>query len=109
MAQVHDINGNTINYISFADWLDTSIPSSLDGLNAVSVWRNHIWEANVMPASEWNTLEALEGQQVSITTTDYSDRNSDYLTYYNAVLTGLTGNHEGPNREDVRFEFLVKV
>ncbi|MHC4687899.1 MAG: hypothetical protein ACYTEW_26865 [Planctomycetota bacterium] len=110
MAQVHSINANTINYIGVADWQDKATAAYLTGQNAVSRYRRHIWQSNVMPASEWNTIEALEGQQVTLVTTDYTDRNAaNYVTYYNAMFTALTGKHEGPNMHNVRFEFLVKL
>jgi hypothetical protein len=110
MAQVHSINGNTINYIGTADWQDKAAAAYLTGENAVSRWRKHIWESNVMPVSEWNTIEALEGQLVNIVTTDYEDRNNtNYKTYYSCRFTGLAGKHDGPNMTGVRFEFLVKL
>ncbi len=110
MAQVHSINGTTINYISQADWQDKATAAYLTGENAVSRWRRHIWESNVMPASEWNTIQALEGKLVSIVTPDYGDRNNaSYKTYYGVMFTGLTGRHDGPNMTNVRFEFLVKL
>jgi len=110
MAQIHDISGNTILYISQANWLDKPAPASLDGLNAVSKFRKHIWESNVMPGPEWDILEALEGTQVTITTTIYEDRNNtNYKLYYWAIFAVLTGKHEGPNMAGVRAEFLVKV
>jgi hypothetical protein len=110
MARVHSINGNTINFIGKPDWQDKPTAAYLTGQNAVSRWRKHIWQSNVMPASEWNTIEALEGQLVTIVTTDYEDRNNaNYKTYYGARFTALAGKHDGPNMVNVRFEFLVKL
>lgn len=110
MARVHSINGNTISYIGKPDWQDKPTAAYLTGENAVSRWRKHIWQSNVMPASEWNTLEALEGTLVTLVTTDYADRNAaNYKTYYGARFTALTGNHDGPNMVNVRFEFLIKL
>lgn len=110
MAQVHSIDGNTILYISRANWVDRIANSSLDGLTPISSWRGHVWEANIMPISEWDIISALEGQIVPIVTTDYTDRNNTtYVTYYKAILKSISGNHEGPNMANVSFNFLVKV
>jgi hypothetical protein len=110
MAQIHSVNGNTISYIGKADWQDKPAATYLTGQNAVSRHRKHILQSNVMPASEWNTLEALEGQLVTIVTTDYTDRNNaNYKTYYGVRFTALAGKHDGPNMTNVRFEFLVKL
>ena len=109
MAQIHSINSNTINFIGQPDWQDKPTAAYLTGQNAVSRWRRHVWESNVMTAAEWNTIEALEGTLVTLVTTDYADRNAAYKTYYGARFTDLAGKHEGPNMVNVRFEFLVKL
>ena len=109
MAQIHSINGNTILYVTHANWLDTFIKPSLDGLTAVSGWRGHVWTSNVMPITEWDIISALEGQIVPIVTTNYTDRNAAYTTYYKAILKSISSSHEGPNMANVSFNFLVKV
>jgi len=109
MAQTFQINGSNLTYIAGADWPDQAGTQALDGDAPLLRWRRHVWSTNVMSASEWDTLAALEGQKVSITTTDYSDRNSDYATYYGCDFERLSGRHEGPVFVDVRAEFMVRI
>lgn len=109
MAQQHKINGTTINRITSANWEDGGQSQGLDGYTPLDSWRRHTWRSNVMTVTEFDTLYALEGQKVSITTTDYSDRNGDYLTYYNVDLERVGGRHEGPRIVDFVAEFLVRV
>jgi hypothetical protein len=108
MAQQHYLNGAAINYINKPDWIDEGSPV-LNGETVFNRWRRHTWRAEVMPVSEFNTVYALEGQTVSLTTTDYSDRNGDYVTYYGARVTNVTGRQSGPLMTDVTIEFLVRV
>ena len=109
MAQQHDINGTNVNHVT-AVWSDRPVNSFLNGKTTANRWRSHRWTSNVMTESEFNTLEALEGQTVSITTTKYSDRNNtNYVTYYDVKFLSITGTHSGPRFEGVSMEFAVLV
>lgn len=111
MAQIHAIDGTNLTYIAQALWPQPS-PSSLS-LNLIQPyerWRDHIWLANVMTVTEWETLRGKRGSIVTITTTDPTAPNSDYITFYGVILKDLTNNsHDGPNILGVKVEFLVKV
>jgi len=105
MAQVHAINGTTVEYIGQPDWIDKPLGGYLAGPTTHDRYRDHIWRTNIMTAAEFDTIFALMGQQVSITTTDYNDRDGDYKTYYNVVLESVDGTHEGPNFTGVECKF----
>jgi hypothetical protein len=59
--------------------------------------------------AEFDQLTALEGQQVTVTTTNYADRNGDYVTYYGCDLERVSCRHESINAEDVTVEFWVRL
>lgn len=109
MAQVFGVNGTTINYVVNAQWIERPEDDYLNGQTVRNRWRTHTWQTEVMSASEFNTLYALEGQQVTITTVDYEDRTGNYKTYYGAELRSIGGDHDGPNFQNILIEFLVKV
>jgi hypothetical protein len=110
MAKDFIINSTTINYVTKADWEDGAADPGLDGYTSLTRWRRHVWRApEGMPAIEFDTLFALEGQKVNVVTTDYDNRNSDYKTYYGADLKRVSGRHTGPIMVDVSLEFLVRV
>lgn len=110
MAQIHDIDGTTLSYISQAIW---NQPVNSQSLNLIAVhnrWRSHIWNSNVMTTTEWSTLIGKRGSTVSITTTDPDDPNGDYVTYYEAIVRNVTfRTHDSLNITGVKVEFLVKV
>lgn len=108
MAQVHAINGTTINYINHAAWTQPSNSRSLSVLNVFNRWQAHRWLSDVVPMSEWEVLAALRGSIASITTTDPADRNADYVTYYGVVVQAVEGRHEGRNMVNVSLDFLVR-
>jgi hypothetical protein len=110
MAQVHDIDGTTVNYISQALWDQPVNDQSLDLIAVHNSYRRHTWVSNVMTAAEWSTMRGKRGSVVSITTTNPNDPNGDYVTYYDAVVRNVTqGNHESLNFQGVRIEFLINV
>ncbi len=109
MAQVHAINGTTINYIGQPDWVDIPAGAFLNGESVHSRWRGHTWAGNVMPESEFNFLYSLEGQKVQLLTTNYSDRNGDYITYYGVEFRRISGTHDGPRFINVRLDFMIRV
>ncbi len=110
MAQVHDIDGTTVNFIAQTIWNRATNSESLDLIAVHNKWRNHTWQSNVMTAAEWATFRGKRGSIVSLTTTDPDDPNGDYVTYYNAIVRSVSpGAHESLNFEGVRIEFLVNV
>jgi len=112
MAQEFVINGTTVSRITKGDWVDEPGDSqALDGVTPLARWRRLIWRApEVLSASEWNTLRALEGSRVSVTAPPYNDRNAaDYQTYYGANFERLDGSHDGPVFTGVTAEFLVRI
>lgn len=110
MAQVHDIDGIVLNYISQAPWDQLVNSQSLDLITVHNRWRRHIWNSNVMTTAEWATLIGKRGSIVSITTTDPDDPNGDYVTYYEAIVRSISfGNHDSLNIRGAKVEFLVKV
>lgn len=110
MAQVHDIDGTTVSYVSRAIWNRAVNSQSLDLITVHNKHRIHTWLSNVMTAAEWATMRSKRGSIVPITTTDPNDPNGDYVTYYNAVVRSVSqGRHESLNFHGVRIEFLVNV
>ena len=110
MAQQHQINGSNVDHIGRPTWHDQVIGQALNGRPIIHRWRVHTWQANVITAAVFNTLYALEGASVSVTTTDYDDYNAtNYKTYYGAILRAVRGRHVGPTFQDVELQFLVKI
>lgn len=107
--QQFKVNSVTVTYVRRADWLDTIVDENLDGTTIRNRWRGHRWQSNAMTAAEFDTLFALQGQKVVLTTTNYSDRNADYKIYYDAELLNIRAAHRGPVREDILIEFRVRV
>ena len=110
MAQVHDIDGTTVNYISTAPWNQPANSQSLNLITVHNRWRSHTWTSNVMTAAEWSTIIGKRGSIVSITTTNPNDPNGDYVTYYEAIVKDVTyASHDSLNIRGAKIEFLVKV
>lgn len=109
MAQTFQINGSNLTYIGKADWPTELSGAGLDGLSPKGRWVKHVWQADVMTAAEYDTLFGFEGHKVSITTTDYYDRNGDYKTYYSVDFESINGSHNGPVFENVTMEFRVRL
>jgi len=103
------INGTAMTYIGKADWKDQPVGMFLTGEVVMNRYRGHTWQANVMTAADFDILYALEGQQVNLTTTNYSDRNGDHITYYNVLFLKISGQHNGPVVENVRADFNILV
>ena len=111
MPQQFKINSVEISRITKGDWLDEpGDAQALDGVTPLARWRRHTWTTEVLSASEFNSLYSLEGQQVSLDTPPYDDRNAaDYQRYYGAILQSVTGNHDGSIFTGVSCEFLVRL
>ncbi len=109
MAQIFKINDTTADYIQRADWVNSKVAEALDGDTARQRWVKHVWQGNVMDVDEFDTIFALEGQTVSITTTNYDDRNDDYLTYYGVKFLSIVSEHVSRIMENIRCEFLVRL
>lgn len=109
MAQTFKINGTSLSYITQAEWGNIELGQALDGGMIIGRWRQHILSTNVMSASEFNTFYALQGQRVTLTTTDYDTPNSDYKTYYEAIFETLEGLHDGPVFLNVQARFRVRL
>ena len=104
------LNGSSIPRLTRPDWVDAPADSpALSGATATARWRRLVCAADVLSASEWNALRAVEGQQCRITAPPYTDRNAAWQTYYGAVLERLEGRHEGPIVTGVTAEFMVRV
>lgn len=110
MAQIFKLNATTFARITRADWQDDSAGAGLDGATARQRVVTHTWQASEgMTAAEFDSLYALEGRRVLLTTTAYSDRNGDFVSYYGAVCRRVEGRHEGPVVVDVQAEFMVRL
>lgn len=110
MAQDFKINGVTLNYVMIGEWREVEDSQALDGQTVHNRWREHLWRLNeAMPVSEFNTLYALEGQKVTIVTTDYANRNGAYAIYYGAELRRVAGRHVALNMEQFQCEFRVRL
>ena len=110
MAQIFQVNGTNLTHITRGDWQEEPEGDYLNGKAIHNRWRRHILQANVTTAAEFDTLYALEGQKISLTTTNYFDRNSaNYVTYYGAEVKRVSGQHEGPIMRDVQIECLVRI
>lgn len=110
MSQIHSIDSTALNYISQALWNQSVNSQSLNLIAVHNKWRIHTWLSNVMTTVEWATLIGKRGNIVSITTTDPDNPNSDYVSYYEAILRRATfGSHDSLNIRGAKFEFLIKV
>lgn len=110
MAQIHDIDGTVVNFVSQAPWDRAVNSQSFDLITVHNKHRIHTWLSNVMTAAEWTTFRAKRGSIVSITTPSPDDPNGDYVTYFGAVIRSVSqGRHQSLNFEGVRIEFLVNV
>jgi hypothetical protein len=111
MAQVHSIDGTTVNYISQAIWSQLSNNQSLNIIAVHNRYRRHTWNSNVMTATEFATLISKRGSIVTIVTTDPDDpNNANYVTYYDAIVKSVTHRaHDSLNFIGVRVDFLVRV
>lgn len=109
MAQQHQINDSDIDYIEQAPWPERDEGPYLNGKGSRNRWHPHRWLASVMPVTEFDTIYALEGTLVNIATTNYSDRNGDYVTYYGVDCQSVSGEHQGPVMVNVQVDFMVKV
>jgi hypothetical protein len=103
------VNNTHIERITRGDWTDAPAGVGLDGKTGRQRWVSHVWQSNVMSAEEFNSLYSLEGQKVSIKTTNYADRNGDYITYYGVDFKRISGEHAGPIFTGVTCEFLVRL
>lgn len=104
------LNASTFNRITRADWQDESAGVGLDGTTARLRWVRHVWSApEAMTAAEYDSLFALQGQRVTLTTTNYNERNGDYISYYGAICERVDGQHVGPIVVGVVAEFKVRL
>lgn len=109
MTRIFALNGASKSYINTADWSDQPDSQALVGATPTRRRRRHTWRAEIMPMAEFLAIQALEGERVSLTTTNYNDRNGDYVTYYGAEIDQASGRHESVNMVDVVVEFWVGV
>ena len=109
MAKIFQINGQGLGYVTEANWQESPVDSPLVGGTVFNRHRRHLWQTNVMPAAEFETIRGRLGQAVSLTTTDYDNPNGDFVTYYAATLDRLGGEHAGPVYLGVTAEFTVRV
>jgi hypothetical protein len=109
MAQIFQINGATLTYVMEANWQEQPAGDFLNGQAAFNRWRRHTLRTNVMTAAEFDTLYALEGQKVSLTTTNYANRNGDYITYYDVEIKSITVQHDGPLMRDIQVDCLIRI
>lgn len=109
MTQIFALNGQTITNMMEANWEENPVANPLAGGTVFNRVRLHRWQTNVLTAAEFETILGRLGQAVSLTTTDYTNPNGDYVTYYGATLDTLAGEHSGPVYVGVTAEFRVRV
>ena len=105
----YSINGTTIP-VTDSIWQDPPAGQSLAGETIEPRFKPHTWKTNVMTAANFDALYAFEGQQVTLVTNDYADRNNTtFVTYHLAELKAVTGQHSGPLMINVTADFLVRI
>lgn len=110
MAQVFSLDGTTINRIERADWRDNEGGLNLALIGTRGVWLTHIWQSSSMPMADYEVIEGKRESIVTLVTVSPSDRNGDYITYYEAVVRGVNyTSHDVRNASGVTAEFLVRV
>jgi hypothetical protein len=110
MAQVFAINGTALTYITGADWESFPVADDLLGQRRFNRFKRHIWRLNeAMPMTQWEIIYPLEGDIVSITTTDPADINAAFVTFYGVNFESITGKNEATNMAGVTCEFLVRT
>lgn len=108
-TQEFEVNGVVITHVNRANWVDRLTSQALDGVNPVRSTRQHTWAADAMPALIFDLLSAQEGTAVRLRTTNYSDRNGDYVEYPGTVLQSVAAQHAGPEMSGVLVTFVVRV
>lgn len=110
MAITFAINGTTITYIVDADWSEpTPQNQALGGKTSHDRYIGHTWRSpEIMTITDFQNLSDLEGQRVTIQTTNFYDRNSQ-KTYYGVHLLEVRGNHESLTFRGVECRFLIRV
>lgn len=103
------INGTAYERLLTADWSDRPEGDYLDATGSFNAWRDLAISADVLTATEFDALYALEGQIVSVDAPPYHDRNATPITYYGAELRSVTGRHQGPAVVGVRLDLRVFV
>ncbi len=102
-----EINGTALTYIQSANWDDMNLTQKLDGTTLINNHQQHTWGTNIMTASEFDSLFALQGQRVRIRTIDIDGRLS-FKDYMGDFLS-INGTHQGVNFAGVSLKFLVVV
>lgn len=108
-TQDFELNETTITHVNRANWIDRLTSQALDGVNPIRASRQHTWASDAMPASIFDLISAQEGAAVRLRTTNYSDRNGDYVEYPSAVLQSVAAQHAGPEMAGVLVTFLVRI
>lgn len=109
MAQVFQLNGANLTYVMQGHWEPLAIAEALSGQVVFNRYRRHRWQTNVMPVAEYQSLRAVQGRICNITTTDHTNPNSDFATYYGALVESVQGTHTGPVFQNVSVTFMVRV
>lgn len=111
MAQTIQINGTNYTYLVKADWQTDLAGQELAGQTPTERWARLVLAApEGMPAADFDVIFALEGQQVSVAAPPYNDRNaSNFITYYGAILEGVSGDHSGPLMTNVVCQLQVRL
>jgi hypothetical protein len=109
MAQTFVINGTTLTRVGAANWSELPEAEIFNGKMAKNRWRGLRLGADVVAASEFDVLFALEGGKVALTCPNYSDRNGDYKTYYGVDFLSIRGEHNGPVVENIQIELMVRL
>ena len=108
MAQVFKINSTTLTHVIDCQWIENPEGSIINGKSSKNRWRN-VRLGGTMEESQFDILYTLLGNKVSVTITNYDDRNGDYKTYYGCDLLSVDGDHNGPRFDNVIAELKVLV
>ena len=101
------INFVPLTFITSAQWDDKNHIQKLDGQTLISNYQSHTWAASIMTVAEYNALFALNGQLVSINTTDFDNRLG--FKEYMAILLNVDGTQAGINMVGVNLSFTIRL
>lgn len=103
-----EINGTEFPQIEIANWEHNPHSTDLDLRTTFNNQKIHTWIARVLSMAKWSILEPLQGQVVSLSTTNHEDRNSTTPRIYpTARIVRLSGDHNALDMRDVEIEFKV--
>ena len=91
------------------EWSNITIQQRIDNTQVFSSFATHTWNVDVMLASLYTSLRVSRGQQVTLTTNDFTALNTIDKVYTDVILETIVGNQEGHLMRNVNVIFRVDI